>query len=619
MVWGKRAGVLIAALAMSLAAVPAFAATLTHFQSETQLRTYLKRVREAARHRANPMPPPPPSAETFEAVVVTGARAPAPNAAPSITNNQEANVDEGDIVKQHGDTMVVLRRGRLFTVSLAGGQMRPVDRIDAYPPGVNADGDWYDEMLISGDTIVVIGYSYARGGTEINRFHIGRDGHLAFVDAHQLRSNDYYSSRNYASRLVGHTLILYAPRYIAFDDPMTALPALRRWTPKSGGGTFERVATAREVYLPPGLPDEQIDAVHTVVSCDVTAPDLRCKATSVLGPDGRTFYVSEHAVYVWLSPYWFEPGAKTRAPSLLYRLPLDGGAPQAVGVRGAPVDQFSFREDGAALHVLIRSETSGDAMWSSTKAEGVVGLLNLPLAAFGDGMREADRRAYRTLPSPPGGRDFHDRFVGDYVLYGIGNGWGAPQLDTETLYAAPVRGGEVAQLALGHGVDRIEVMGSGAVVVGSDDKNLYFSAVPLKDRPSLGDRYTLEGAAQSETRSHGFFFNPDGSGDTGLLGLPVARPGRGAWRQLTENAAAVLFLRYQGGHFQGLGELGSHPENAQPDDCTASCVDWYGNARPIFLRGRILALMGYELVAGNLDNDALRETARIDFTPAKGR
>ena len=58
-----------------------------------------------------------------------------------------------------------------------------------------------------------------------------------------------------------------------------------------------------------------------------------------------------------------------------------------------------------------------------------------------------------------------------------------------------------------------------------------------------------------------------------------------------------------------------------PDDCAASCVDWYGNARPIFLRGRILALMGYELVEGAIDADAtaIHELTRTDFTPGRGR
>src|SRR5262249_50855516 len=134
--------------------------------------------------------------------------------ADSITNVQEAGVDEGDIVKARGDLLVILRRGRIFTVSLAGGGMRPVDQINAYPPGVNAADDWYDEMLLDGDRIIVVGYSYARGGTEINRFRIGDDGKLGFEDAYQLHTNDYYSSRNYASRLVGDRLVFYSPNEI---------------------------------------------------------------------------------------------------------------------------------------------------------------------------------------------------------------------------------------------------------------------------------------------------------------------------------------------------------------------------------------------------------------------
>ena len=45
-------------------------------------------------------------------------------------------------------------------------------------------------MLIAGDRIVVVGYSYDRGGTEINRFRIDPAGKLRFEDAWHLRSND---------------------------------------------------------------------------------------------------------------------------------------------------------------------------------------------------------------------------------------------------------------------------------------------------------------------------------------------------------------------------------------------------------------------------------------------
>ena len=89
--------------------------------------------------------------------------------------------------------------------------MRPVDSINAFPPGVSGEGDWYDEMLLLGDRVIVVGYSYARGGTELNRFRLSPDGRLRYEDSYHLQSNDYYSSRNYASRLIGNRLIFYTP------------------------------------------------------------------------------------------------------------------------------------------------------------------------------------------------------------------------------------------------------------------------------------------------------------------------------------------------------------------------------------------------------------------------
>jgi len=562
-----------------------------------------------------------PAANAVEAITVTGAKAADEG---SITNNQVSGVDEGDIVKLHKDILVILRRGRLFTVSIAGGGMHAVDSINAYPPGVDASGDWYDEMLISDDRIVVIGYSYSRGGTQINRFHLDAEGHLKFEDAYQLRSNDYYSARNYASRLIGNQLILYSPRYLPWgdDDPFVALPALRRWTgnPKA---PFERIGTARQVYMPPTMPDDQIEAVHTVTFCDLTSKILACKATSVLGPDGRVFYVAEDAVYVWVVPYWGSDKRHGLPTSYLYRLPLDGQAPEAIGVHGAPVDQFSFQQNAARgiLNVLVRADSAGDAMWTSEHSDGAVALAGIPLNLFGDGTEQLPISRYRPLPTPVGSSySFHNRFVGDYLLYGEGNGWGSPQQSKSVLIVAPVYGGDAVPIALTHPVDRIEAMGTDAVVVGSDASNVTFSSILLRSRPVPGDRYVLVGAAQSETRSHGFFFKPELSAagvNDGVLGLPVTRPTRPAYRQLFDSSAAIIFLRRADGKFADLGELASKPEVATDDACVASCVDWYGNARPIFTGKRAFALMGYELVEGALTRTDIKETTRVNFAPAK--
>jgi hypothetical protein len=69
----------------------------------------------------------------------------------------------------------------------------------------------------------------------------------------------------------------------------------------------------------------------------------------------------------------------------------------------------------------------------------------------------------------------------------------------------------------------------------------------------------------------------------------------------------VLFVRNDGLRFTEAGELQPHTAGAAADGCRASCVDWYGNARPLFLRGRLIALLGYELVEGRLDEGRIVE------------
>ena len=149
-----------------------------------------------------------------------------------------------------------------------------------------------------------------------------------------------------------------------------------------------------------------------------------------------------------------------------------------------------------------------------------------------------------------------------------------------------------------------------------DGKDLYFSGIRLASYPRLAGRYVYEGGTQGETRSHGFFYKPDGD-SSGTLGLPVSVPGRPGYKQLFENSAAILFLKNDSLHFREIGELGSEPDKAVDDKCRASCVDWYGNARPLFLRGRVFALLGYEIVEGALGTGRMKEVRRINFAPGR--
>ena len=595
--------------------------TMRAFASEDEMKAYFRKLAEEQRRqlraRSEAMSPPAATANQSVAAAKSGEGYAAKDEAESVTNTQHAGVDEGGIVKLHGDHLVVLRRGRLFTVAISDGALKPISAVDAFGPEIEPRYTWYDEMLVSEDTVVVIGYSYERGGTEVGLFNIDRVGNLSYRSTYHLRSNDYYSSRNYASRLIGSKLIFYTPLYMNpySDNPIDTFPAVRKWHKGATPQEFQRIVSATRVYRPekPLNPNSGL-ALHTVTVCDLVNGDFKCDATAVFGPPGRVFYVSPESVYVWTTE-WSYNGQRSTERSMVYRMPLDGSSPSALGVSGSPIDQFSFLEsEDKHLNVLIRSNGSGDGMWSAERTAGDVALLRVPLSSFNDGTDDASSWDYHGLPKPRG-YTFQNRFVGDYLLYGTGSGWGAPENKNQSnLYAVRWADGDISELKVNHGVDRIEALGTNAIVVGTDGNNLHFSAIRLGDQAEVADEYIRKGASQGELRSHGFFYKPDGP-NSGVLGLPISVPGRSGYRHLFEDSAAILFLRNDGLRFEEIGELAAQSEKATDDACRASCVDWYGNSRPLFVHGRIIAMLGYELVEGTVTDGRMRELRRVNYSP----
>jgi hypothetical protein len=590
--------------------------TLVPFESEAALEDFLKELAQANERdekrrkeeyeKQYKNKSPAPAAPMVEAKSAS--------ADQSITNVQHAGVDEGDIVKLHGNHLVILRRGRLFTVELGQNTLKPISVVNAYAPDLNPSGTWYDEMLISGDTIAVIGYSYERGGTEIGLFRIDPAGKLSYRATYHLRSNDYYSSRNYASRLIGSQLIFYTPLYLDVRDKdlFHSFPALRKWHTGAKEDEFKRIVSATDVYRPI-LGDSSL-SLHTVTICDLAKPEMECRSAALMGPSSRNFYVSPTAVYVWVTP-WNRSEKEPLPPSLVYQLPLNGGQPKALRAAGGPIDQFSFLEEDNFLNVLVQSRGNGDGMWHAEVKSGDMALFRTPLSSFTTEVLSAPVSQYTGLPKPEG-YTFQNRFVGDYLLYGSGNSWGyaKPTQGTTPLYAYRFAGTRSPyNLSLPHSVDRIESLGDNAVVVGSNGKDLYFTPLRLGAAPQLATSFIQEEASQGETRSHGFFYKPQNKAD-GLLGLPIRGSKRPGYAQLFQGSASILFLSNQDLHLKKIGDLDSqlNPKGDE-DQCKASCVDWYGNARPIFIRNRIFALMGYELVEGGLIDGKIKEMRRINY------
>src|SRR5215469_9527528 len=484
--------------------------TMRAFHSARELKAYFRKLEKKEMHRSIAAPsvmsaaPAPPPALSVDGAGLAG---PAKNelgfmgsGEESVTNVQHAGVDEGAIVKLHGDHLVVLRRGRLFTIAINDGALTPISSIDAFGPDIDPAATWYDEMLVSEDTVVVIGYSYAGGGTEVGLFQIDPAGKLSYRSTYHLRSDDYYSSRNYASRLIGSKLIFYTPLpIIDLDNPFQSLPAVRKWHKGATESEFHRIVSSNRIYRPEHAIETDYQTVlHTVTICDLSGGKFACKATSVVGPSGEAFYVSPKSVYVWVTEEMPE-GEQTRAKSMVYRMPLDGSAPSALRVSGSPVDQFSFLEsEDGHLNVLVGSEATGNGMWNGESAAGDVALMRVPLKSFSDGTAAAPFSSYRKLPTPVGDT-FQNRFVGDYLLYGTGSGWGVPQkADHPSLYAVRWAGGAPHELALTHGVDRIEQMGSDAVVIGVDGNNVHFTAIWLGDWAEMSCEYVRKDASQCE-------------------------------------------------------------------------------------------------------------------------
>ncbi len=591
-----------------------------------------KPAKRAAPARPAPTAAAPAAAESRAAEKADKSASKDKGGAESITNNQHADVDEGDIVKLHGDHLVVLRRGRIFTISLAGDKIRQSKMLDAFGPEIDPRGSWYDEMVVDGDNVVVVGFSYQRGGTEIGLFKIDKEGGLTYRATYHLRSNDYYSARNYASRIVDGRLIFYSPLYVSSHetDLSRRFPAVRRWQKNVADTDFVRTLAAPRLYHIEGeLPSSSSAALHTVTSCDLREPTFKCESTGVIGPPGRVFYVSPSAVYVWMQDFARRNESERPQPNgLLAKLPIGRtkDTVSAVRVAGMPTDQFSFEEDDTGhLDVLVRAQANGDAMFLSETTAGAAALLRIPQNLFSDGVPVASAKRYRTLPRPDGFA-VQNRFVGSWLLYGSGRGYVRQHSGRGQLYAVRYTAAEdpVSTIDLDQGIDRIEAMGDDAVIVGSRDADLVFTPIELGNKEAHARRdYVRKNAAQGEMRSHGFFYKPaPGATREGVIGLPIRIDRARGAQYLLEGSAAVLFLSHKSLEFNELGALAASTLATNHDGCRASCVDWYGNARPIFAKGRIFALMGYELVEGKIEDKGkaarIQERTRLSFAPKGG-
>ena len=649
---------------------------LRPFSGEAEFRRYMRDVERAARERGHWWAQT--RRERGEVIVVTGSRNVPRNA--SITNVQEPGVDEGDVVKQIGRFLIVLQDGRLFSIDTEaqGRRLALADRINVYrrvPSEAerNRGEDWYDELLVRGDRMVVTGYSYSRDVSELAVFRLTEDGRFEREGAFEISSDDYYSGSSYATRLVGGNLLIYTPLDLGREEELRGrFPALRRIERGEEGRRRSRARQLldyRNLYGP--LAPTLDPTLHSISICPLgraaSGVDLQCRTRGFIGPRAHSFYATPTHVYFWVGPdrEWQDVGSMTdcprghRAPveeaeeAVVYRIPVAPGDPAAVRVRGAPFDQFSFDENWGALRAFVGWESR---RCGTPNDELQVAYVSVPLSRFSRFVEDAPASDYVALP-PASSVDLANRFTATHLAYApLGERDYEQRPDGEQDYetARPAasqlvvvplaRPAEPRVLRLGHNVRRLEVLGNGMLVGGgsaSEPDTAALSLVDVGGEPRIGSTLRLPGVAAGEARSHAFnlLLRPDGSGLFGLptIADPAEAPSNSNDYSWSLPSDLSFFSVDRAGRMQPIGVLASGMprlrgdsavENrfldGEPDEdtvpgysCEVSCVDWYGNSRPIFSGGRIFALSATELIEGRFDGGRIAEVQRLDFARAR--
>ena len=572
-----------------------------------------------------------------EEVVVTGSRRSAPMqdsaislsafsgdiADMSITNVQEAGVDEGDIIKLIGRYLVVLQDGRLFSIDLGAeeGELIYLDRINIYRS--TESQIWYDELLVVGNHLVVLGFDYENSQSEIATFSINPDGTFQRRAAYYVQSNDYFTWDNYASRMVDGRLVFYTsmPLYEFDEDEKVAMPHVRLWEPDDGYSEWQPLFQPEELYWPLQITVSPV--AHVVSNCSINSEDgVSCRSAGIVGSEYLEFYVSSEHFYLWLGNDWWDWSdwdcdmADTNAPypSMLYRVAHADSSVQAVRTYGMPHNQFALDARDSTFHALVA--------WDPDECQEA----DDTLMRFGSiEMREFSRRprlaSVYDYVSVPGvaGYDVHARYGEEHLVYTYASGWWSRKDAVSAATIVPIESPERARRwPLPHTGDRLEVLGQHMISVGTAEGDLLKLTMVDLHKETLGMTLTYANYRESEGRSHAF--NSMVRNGEGILGLPtydiVEARARWAARDWRSVPSDITFATVSNGlELSAAGQLNPlQQETAAGYECEVSCVDWYGNARAVFIGNRVFGLSGTELMEGKLADGVIQDVHRIDLT-----
>ncbi len=613
---------------------------LEHFRSAEQAMHYVL-SRQAALDKIEDHHYQSRSAEGLleeDEVVVTGLRASAPEpivesealdpqqSNNSITNNQEAMVDEGDIVKRVGDYMLILRRGKIFSVHI-GETVKKVDEINVQHENSTHEA-WYDEMLVDNQHVVIVGYSYEHEQTEYVFLTLDEQGVLTREQTYLVASYDYYSSTNYASRLVDGNLVFYLKdipvegEAYNEDEPNPLTTYSAKIDDTGQLGEAYPLFASHDIYSPVVANRYQDLSATTIAICPLGKKAFTCHAKSIMGGHAVSTYSSRNAYYVWMEgEYWNLPvetysdqrlkelsgsshfyRTNDETVSAIYRIPFNGDPVGAVKVKGNPIDQFSFKERSDTLHVVAQTqETTFMASIALNKFKQEVSRL----AGF----------HYTKVSEEESGYGIN-RFVDDKLVY-IEEVYGIDDTHSKIAILNTDNTHDLTEITLPAEVRQLHPMGKNALVIAHDNNaeaELNFSTLDLGVNKRIAHTLAVSYDELAESRSHGFFYRPDSYSDKnsgGMFAVPVdveIQDEEGVTADMLYTKVLPDLSLQEAGVLQGSRQV-----LEEEDDCEVSCTDWYGSARPIFWGDRVFALIKYEIIEGHRVGNRIEEHQRMSF------
>jgi uncharacterized secreted protein with C-terminal beta-propeller domain len=329
----------------------------------------------------------------------TSSQAPQEGVDYSGTNDQEAGVDEPDIVKTNGTTLFTIENNELEAIDVAGGSPRLLDTL-------TLNTGWSSELLLYGTHLLVL----SRGGSwleplpaeptqiafppepttsTLTEIDVSDPSQLAVIGT--LRLDGEYLD----ARMVGSSVRVVTSNAFPLERfyPLPALPAAtpgtaaaqaraRRlvssasagdWLPtyQLGNGPTRTLVPCRDVYRPPAFAGL---GVVTILTIDL-AQGLRPLDAIAVMADGGIVYASPTTLYLateaWaerptpFAPELARPGASTQIDAFEITNPDATSFVGSGNVPGYLLDQWSMSEYQGVLRVV---STDTPAWWGNGPA-----------------------------------------------------------------------------------------------------------------------------------------------------------------------------------------------------------------------------------------------------------